>query len=127
MLSFYVDDCKSPLGIQNGKIPDSNIYTTMGTFEDNFLKFGAPRARLMSSSGYRADPASINMIDLYARGFVIVLTKETIVTGIATQGLGEEWIESYHMAFISGNDGTIVEPSSQVGLSIKGIVHVVKI
>ena len=61
--------------------------------------FGAGRARLTSSSGYRADPKVLSqLIDEERSPFLLVhLPKEMVVSGIATQGLGQEWITKYTM------------------------------
>lgn len=85
--------------MENGDIPDSSIFAPVTGYEEDLTLFGAHRARLNSSSGYRTDPKALS----HARNqslsiFLLVsLPKEMVVTGIATQGLGQEWITKYRM------------------------------
>ena len=94
---FYLGDCNNPLGMANGDIPDGNIIASVASYQEDPTLFGAPRARMQSSSGYRADPKVLSQaIDEERSPFLLVtLPKEMVVTGIATQGLGQEWITKY--------------------------------
>ena len=98
-LRFYLGDCNNPLGMVNGDIPDSNIIAAVTSYQEDSTLFGARRARLNSSSGYRADLKALSQaIDQELSPFLLViLPKEMVVTGIATQGLGQEWITKYTM------------------------------
>ena len=96
---FYLGDCNNSLGMENGKIPDSNITATVTGHEDDPTLFAASRARLNSSSGYRADPKALNQASNQSRSpsLLVFLPEEMVVTGIATRGLGQEWITKYTM------------------------------
>ena len=67
--------------MENGDIPDANIES----FDNkNSEMFGPQRARLRSSSAYRADPSAVKQSSFH---FIKVkLPKEMIITGIVTQG-----------------------------------------
>ena len=94
---FYLANygCSNPLGMENGNIPDRNIVATTSSFGNNQEMFGAQRARLRSSSGYRADPLVVKQTSFH---FIrVTLPKEMIITGIATQGLGAEWVTKYQL------------------------------
>ena len=81
--------------MESGNIPDLNIITSTNSFDNDREMFGAHRARLRSSSGFRADPSALEQISSH---FIeIELAEEIIVTGIATQGLGGEWVTEYTM------------------------------
>ena len=121
MLSFYADDCSSPLGLQSGDITDQELLA-MSTFKKNFEQFGPQRGRLNLSSAYRADPQSINKDTRFSGAFIIELPKEKIVTGVATQGFGGEWVTKYRMIFSPGNGDPLV--SSEVrGISCGHTTH----
>lgn len=99
IIFFYLGDCNNPLGMVNGNIHDSNIIADVASYQEDPTLFGAGRARLNSSSGYRADPKVLSQaIDEERTPFLLVhLPKEMVVSGIATQGLGQEWITKYTM------------------------------
>ena len=99
IMFFYLGDCSNPLGMANGDIPDSNISATVPGYRENPTLFEVRRARLNSLSGYRADPTALSdKIDQKLSPFLeVFLPKEMVVTGIATQGLGKEWITKYIM------------------------------
>ena len=78
-----------------GQIPDSNIVASTSIVGNDREIFGAHRARLRSSSGYRADPSAIKKGSFHA--IRAKLPKEMIVTGIATQGLAGEWVTKYRL------------------------------
>ena len=87
----------------SGAIPD-NALTASSTFEEDDNSYGPQRARLnlsLPSHGYRAGDASDSWI-------IVNLGKETVVTGIATQGYGdpavEEWISGYRLMYWFGDD-----------------------
>lgn len=81
----------------NGDIPDGDIIAAVSGYQEDPTLFGARHARLNSPSGYRADPKALSQaIDQESSPFLLVnLPKEMVVTGIATQGLGQEWITKY--------------------------------
>lgn len=86
-----------------GAIPDKAL-TASSTFEEDDNSYGPQRARLNLSSvshGYRAGNANDSWI-------IVKLGKETVVTGIATQGYGdpavEEWVTGYRLMYSSGDD-----------------------
>lgn len=86
-----------------GAIPDKAL-TASSTFEEDDNSYGPQRARLNLSSpshGYRAGNANDSWI-------IVKLGKETVVTGIATQGYGdpavEEWVTRYRLMYSSGDD-----------------------
>lgn len=81
--------------MESGNIPDLNIITSTNSFGNDREMFGAHRARLRSSSGFRADPSALEQTSSH---FIEVeLAEEMIVTGIATQGLEGEWVTEYTM------------------------------
>lgn len=81
-----------PLGMENGKISDAEIETKTNSFDANS---GPEKARLRSPTGYRADPEALNRTLL---NYILVkLPKEMIITGIATQGLGKEWVKKFEL------------------------------
>ena len=81
-----------PLGMENGKISDAEIETETNSFDANS---GPEKARLRSPTGYRADPEALNRTLL---NYILVkLPKEMIITGIATQGLGKEWVKKFEL------------------------------
>lgn len=84
--------------MQNGRIPDGNIIATVIGYQKDPTAFGADRARLNSKSGYRADPETLRALNQsLSPSILVTLPKEMVVTGIATQGLGQEWITKYGM------------------------------
>jgi len=107
MLFSYLGDCHNPLGMETGDIPDSFITATVPGYGGDLTLFGAHRARLNSASGYRADPKALSRArkESFSPTLLVKLPKEMVVTGIATQGLGREWITKYEM-FASDDDGT---------------------
>ena len=85
-------ECEMPLGMENGKISDADIETETNSFDANS---GPEKARLRSPTGYRADPEALNRTLL---NYILVkLPKEMIITGIATQGLGKEWVKEFEL------------------------------
>lgn len=81
----------------NGDIPDDDIIAAVSGYQEDPTLFGPRHARLNSPSGYRADPKALSQaIDQERSPFLLVyLPKEMVVTGIATRGLGQEWITKY--------------------------------
>ena len=104
MLSSYVGDCNNPLGMENGDISDGDIIATVAGHADDPTLFGAHHARLNSWSGYRADPKALSQArnQTLSPSLLVILPNEMVVTGIATQGLGREWITKYRM--FAGDD-----------------------
>lgn len=102
---FYSSaSCRSSLGMESGAIPD-NALMASSTFERDFEKYGPKRARLhlrKPSPGYRAGNVNANQ-----SWIMVELGKETVVTGIATQGYGdtaiEEWVTKYTLMFSIGS------------------------
>ena len=97
---FYPTDCHKPLGLADGRINDTQI-TAGSVYQNNSLLYGASRARLNQSGGYRAKPGSSN-------AFLSVDFQQTmIITGIATQGyLGghiQEWTKLYLLGYTFGS------------------------
>lgn len=90
--------------MENGQIPDSKIVATVRSYQNSPM-FGAHHARLNSLSGYRADPSALRKDP--SPYISVQLWKEMIITGVATQGLGREWVTKYKMFFTS-DDGTYV-------------------
>ena len=79
--------------MESGEIPDRNIVATTSSFSNNREMFGAHRARLRSSSGFRADPSALEQTPFHY--ISVKLPREMIVTGVATQGLRGEWVTTY--------------------------------
>lgn len=118
MLFCYLGDCYNPLGMENGDIPDGAIIATVSGYGDDPTLFGAHRARLNSTSGYRTDPKALSQArnQSFSPTFLVILPKEMVVTGIATQGLRREWITKYEM-FAAADDGTYTS------IEVKGPNH----
>ena len=90
--------------MESGAIPDSALMAS-STFERDFEKYGPKRGRLhlrKPSPGYRAGNVKANQ-----SWIMVELGKETVVTGIATQGYGdtaiEEWVTKYTLMFSTGS------------------------
>lgn len=97
--------CGQPIGLSNGKIPDSSL-TALSVFNDDFSNYGAHRARLLLNKwppGYRADPKATNN-----SWIKVDFGEPWIITGIATQGYGgnttEEWLTEYMLMTSTGSD-----------------------
>lgn len=90
--------------MENGDIPDGNLVTATKSFDS--INFGAHRARLRCSSGFRADPSASQQTSSH---FIeVTLDKEKIITKIATQGLGEEWVTEFTMmASVNSKNGFV--------------------
>ena len=90
--------------MESGTIPDSALMAS-STFERDFKNYGPQRARLHltnPSPGYRASNVEAN-----ESWILIEFGKETVVTGIATQGYGntaiKEWVTKYTLMFSTGS------------------------
>lgn len=90
---YTAGNCIKPLGMENGKIPDHNIFASTSSFDNDWEMFGAHQARLRCSSGFRADPSVVEQTSFHY--IKVEFPKEMIITAIATQGLGEEWVTEY--------------------------------
>ena len=90
--------------MENGGIPDRNLVTGTKSFDS--IQFGAHRARLRSTSGFRADPSAVQQTSFH---FIeVTLVKAKIITEIATQGLGDEWVAEFTMmASVNSKNGYV--------------------
>jgi len=103
---FHFQYCFKSLGMESGQITDGNIFSSIGSFSNSTNTFGAHRARLRSSSAFRADPLAINENSSNFIG--VELNQEMIVTGISTQGFKGEWVTKFKlMALIKNRDSYI--------------------
>ena len=94
-------ECNLPLGVTSVNSEVSEIMSY------SFLNWGTfpTKAKLNSSGGYRAKKS-----DPEKHKFVrVTFTKETILTGVATQGFGDpevaEWVTKYVVRFVRMKNG----------------------
>lgn len=107
--------------MENGDIPDSNLAATVNSYENNPTMFGAHRARLNSPSGYRADSSALSQ---NASPFILVqLPKEMIITGVATQGLGKEWVTKYRLLAADDGGAYVFFRDVNTPVKVRSIVH----
>lgn len=102
---FSAASCRSPLGIESGVIPDNGLLASPA-FGGDVSTYGPQKARLhLNRSGYRAATSSLKANETWIE---VKLAKETIVTGISTQGHGDttlkEWVTKYSLMFSTGSD-----------------------
>lgn len=98
MSTLFTDpnqECNLPLGVTSTNSNDSKI-SWLSSHDWGTLP---TEAKLNSSGGYRA-----NKSDPENEKFVrVTFTKETILTGVATQGFGDpavdEWVTKYIVSF----------------------------
>lgn len=102
-MDFFLptDKCSQPLGLSDCGIRDDQLDETTA-FNNDFDSFGAHRARLNLTSwppGYRANfekPGAVLSLE-------IKLGQKKVITGIATQGYGnetfQEWVTSYKLFY----------------------------
>lgn len=105
------DKCSQPLGLSDGGIRDDQLEETTA-FNNDFYSFGAHRARLNLTSwppGYRANfekPGTFLSLE-------IKLGEKKVITGIATQGYGnetvQEWVTSYKLFYEKGGMLTYIK------------------
>lgn len=81
--------------MEDNRIKNSQI---IGGFAYNgdYCNFGSQNARLHHSRGFRAEaktfPPSANTIEIH-------FAEGTVITAIATQGYGGEWVTSFNMFY----------------------------
>ena len=101
-MCYFVADCASPLGMQNGDIPDSATDASSSLDHDS----GSEKARLQKvgnagvSTGWRAKTNDPNP------WLQINLDNVTIIKKIATQGggylekkQGRKWVKTFSLSF----------------------------
>ena len=128
MIFPVTDECIQPLGISDYRIRDDQM-NEHTAFDNDFELFGAHRARLNLTDwppGYRGnfEPMESGTYPWLE----IDLDQRTVITGIATQGYGDdtarEWVTRYLMSYQKGNDliffkeASGVSPKVSVTLSI---------
>ena len=115
---LFIEYCFKSLGMESGQITDGNIFSSIGSFSNSTNTFGAHRARLRSSSAFRADPLAINENSSNFIG--VELNQEMIVTGISTQGFKGEWVTKFKlMALIKNRDSYIYFRGAYDGMTEK--------
>ena len=106
-------NCRSPLGMESGAIPDSDL-SASSSFNGDFNTYGPQRARLYLKEppyyGYRADRRlrSGGSAQSNETWIMIKLRNETVITGVSTQGFGvsevQEWVTKYTLMYSIGNE-----------------------
>ena len=92
--------------MESGQIPDSDIVASIRSFGKNTAMFGPHRARLRSSLAFRADPLAVEQWSFH---FIKVkLPEEMILTGIATQGFGSEWVSKFKLMATTKNGDSYI-------------------
>lgn len=109
MSTLFTDpnqECNLPLGVTSANSNDSEIISFSFHDWDTF----PTEAKLNSSGGYRAkksDPEKYKFVQ-------VTFTKETILTGVATQGFGDpavdEWVKKYVVRFVRMKNGEEQKP-----------------
>lgn len=104
MSTLFTDpnqECNLPLGVTSVNSNDSEIISLSFHDWDTF----PTEAKLNSSGGYRAkksDPENYKFVR-------VTFTKETILTGVATQAFGDpavdEWVTKYIVSFVRMTNG----------------------
>ena len=107
-LTVFTDpnqECNLPLGVTSVNSNDSRITW----FSSHDWSTIPTEAKLNSSGGYRAhksDPENYKFVG-------VTFTKETILTGVATQGFGDpavdEWVTKYIVSFLRKTNGEVLE------------------
>ena len=89
-----------PLGMESGEIKPEQLKTLSMIDQDT----GPDNARLNGLRGYRA----VKSDEIGLKFVVVEFDKETIVSGVATQGYGDprvqEWVTQYHVMFDDNSD-----------------------
>lgn len=100
LLSHLSANCRTPIGIKDGRVKDPSFKAST-VFNKDFQTFGPQRARLDLQSwapGYRADPS-----DAQPHWIRVDLEEDMIVTAIATQGYGDpvvaEWVKRFMLLY----------------------------
>ena len=106
-------NCRSPLGMESGAIPDSDL-SASPSFDGDFNTYGPQRARLDLKRrpyyGYRAEQRSRSggSAESNETWIMVKLRNETVITGVSTQGYGvteaQEWITKYTLMYSLGNE-----------------------
>ena len=103
-LLCLTDECLQALGISDGRIDDSQLIAS-SVYHNDFMRFGPQRARLNTTSGYRAEPSKA-----FSSWMRVDIGRIVVVTAIATQGYGDEktpeWVTSYTLLYSQGLDYT---------------------
>lgn len=106
-------NCRSPLGMESGAIPDSDL-SASPSFDGDLNTYGPQRARLNLKRrpyyGYRAEQRSRSdgSAESNETWIMVKLRNETVITGVATQGYGvteaQEWVTKYTLMYSNGNE-----------------------
>ncbi|XP_078350699.1 uncharacterized protein LOC144635472 [Oculina patagonica] len=106
-----IANCRSPLGMQAGSIPDSDL-SASSPFGEDYSTYGAQWARLHLKlppyHGYRAKQSLRSGGSARNKTWIrIELRNETIITGVSTQGYGDtrvkEWVTKYTLMYSAGS------------------------
>lgn len=92
-LWIATNDCSKALGMEDNRIKNSQV-TGGFAYNGDKANFGSQNARLHHPRGFRAEPKtfppSANTIGIH-------FAEEKVITAIATQGYGGEWVTSFNM------------------------------
>lgn len=81
--------------MEDNRIKNSQIIGG-SAYNGDYVNFGSQNARLHNSRGFKADPTTLppssNVIE-------VQFEEEMVVTAIATQGYGDEWVTSFNMFY----------------------------
>ena len=94
-LCISTDDCSNALGMEDNRI--NNLQVTGGfAYNGDKENFGSQNARLHHPRGFRAEPErfspSANTIGIH-------FAEGKVITAIATQGYGGEWVTSFNVFY----------------------------
>lgn len=81
--------------MEDGGVTNRSIVASTRSFGNNPETFGPQQARLRWSLGYRADPVEVKETSFHF--LMVKLPQEMVITGIAKQGLGKEWVTKYEL------------------------------
>ena len=92
----FIVDCRWPLGLQDGRVEDTNIYAS-SNFSSDFLP---NKGRLNSANGWCASQDAINNQSLRTNQYIGIKFGNLVkVTGLAIQGSVENFVKSYKISY----------------------------
>ena len=108
--------------MENGLIKDHQIRASPA-FNNNFIGFGSPKARLNRPGGYRAN-RSISE----SAWIEVDLENEMVITAIATQGYSgdpkvQEWVTKYMVWYSSSLDSDYIPMRGSAGSKVRFVSH----
>ena len=106
VISFFLEPCNSPIGIENGLINDLQM-VSMNIYDNDPELYGAHLGRLHSKTGYRANQPSTAWI-------TVDFGRPIVLTEISTQGYGDprvsEWVTVFKLFYAFESNNTDFKP-----------------